>query len=237
MKEGFYVNGAHTYGTHRLRCLARSVTEPQKDDYTERVPFSNVVYDFGNIFGRQTYGERQLSYTFEFLHKHRKKAQDRIMNIKQWLHWRGYTELYDDLLPDYHYEVREPSVSFSESHGVYTLSFVFPAAPEILPNSNKTDEIDPADVILPDIDGDGYVNSVDVSMILSAYSAISTGKDPGLTPEQLRACDADRDGRITSADASLVMSFYSALSTGRYECTREGWARFLNDMKTTEGVI
>lgn len=237
MREGFFVNGAHTYGTHRLRCLSRQTSSAPKDDYTERVPFSNAVYDFGNICGRQSYGERQLSYVFEFLSFHRKMAQDKIMNIKQWLRWSGYTELYDDLLPDYHYMVREPSVSFSEEHGVYKLSMVFPAAPEIVPNPNKSHELAPEDVILPDINGDGRVNSIDVSMILAAYSAISTGQDTGLTEAQLKACDANRDGKITASDATLVSEFYSALSTGRYECTAAGWAQFLNDKNVTGGVV
>lgn len=246
MKEGFYVNGAHSCGTHRLRTLSRSVSSAPKDDYTERVPFSNRVYDFGGIYGRQSYGERKLNYQLEFVCMHRKKAQDRLIRVLKWLRWRGSLTLYDDLLPDYHYSVREPEVTWSEEHGAYRINVTFPAAPEISPNSNKPDNSDavglpdgiqPWDVTLPDVNGDGRVNAVDVSAILSAYSKISTGQESGLTAEQLRAADANMDGRITSADASLVMGFYTALSTGKYECSAEGWAAYLNDRKNSEGVV
>ena len=78
MKEGIYVRGAHSYGTYGLRCLKRNISEPKKDDYTERVPYSNIVYDFGGLYGEQTYGERQMSYTFEFMCFDRHKGQERI---------------------------------------------------------------------------------------------------------------------------------------------------------------
>ena len=79
MREGIFVNGAHSYGTHGLSCLKRNIGEPPKDEYTERVPYSNVLYDFGGLYGDQTYGERRLSYTFEFVCFHRNMAQDKIM--------------------------------------------------------------------------------------------------------------------------------------------------------------
>ena len=134
MNEGISVNGAHSCGTFGLKCLKRSITAPKKDDYTERVPYSNVTYDFGGIYSGQSYGEAQLSYTFEFMSFHRKMAQDRIMNIKKWLHWTGSKKLCDDLLPSYYFMAREPSVSWSEKHGIYTISMIFPAAPEMHKN-------------------------------------------------------------------------------------------------------
>lgn len=232
MKEGFFVNGAHTFGTYGLRCIKRNIGEPQKDDYTERVPFSNIVYDFGGIYGEQTYGERRLSYTFEFMCSNRKIAESKIMNIKKWLRWTGSETFHDDLMPDYHFKVREPAISWSENHGVYTISVSFPAAPEMW--ANVTEAI-PTKYIFPDVNGDGKVNAIDASMILAAYSAISTGEDPGLTEEQLDACDANRDGLIDARDASLVLEFYSLISVGRYDGSPASWNEYMNDRKN--GVI
>lgn len=232
MREGIFVNGAHSYGTFGLNCLKRNIGEPQKDDYTERVPFSNIVYDFGGIYGEQTYGERRLSYTFEFLCLNKKIGQSRIADIKKWLHWTGSQTFHDDLLPDYHFKVREPSISWAESHGIYTISVVFPAAPEMW--ANVTEAV-PTEYIFPDVNGDGKVNAIDASMILAAYSAISTGQDPGLTEEQLDACDANRDGHIDARDATLVLTFYSLVSVGRYDGSPESWTEFMNDRKN--GVI
>lgn len=228
MNEGFYVNGAHSYGTHGLRCLKREISEPKKDEYLERVPYSNIVYDFGGLYGEQTYGERKLSYTFDFICFHRKKAQDKLMNIKQWLKWRGSEIFYDDLIPDYHFRVREPSISWSEKHGVYTVSVTFPAAPEMWQNSNKLPNVT-ANLVFPDINGDGVVDAHDASTIIAAYTALMTGRDPGLTNEQLDACDADRNGVIDAADASLVLQFYALTMAGRYKPTPEGWKEFMGD--------
>ena len=233
MNEGFYVNGAHSYGTYGLRCLKREIAEPKKDEYLERVPYSNLVYDFGGLYGEQTYGERKLSYTFDFMCFHRQKAQDKLMNIKQWLKWRGSVIFYDDLLPDYHFRVREPSISWSEKHGVYTISLTFPAAPEMWQNSNKLPK--KPKIVFPDVNGDGRVNAEDALIIMNTYAALMTGEDPGLTEEQLDACDADRNGAINSSDASLVLEFHSLVLAGRYRSDPEGWKEFMCDRES--GVI
>lgn len=229
MIEEFSVNGVRSYHTLGLRILERKIGSAPKDSMTERVPFSSVTHDFSRIYGRQSYGERLLSYELEFVCMNKKIAQERIVNILKKLKWDGRKNLYDDLLCDYHYEVREPEVNFSESHGVYNFKMKFPANPEIKPNMS---------IVMPDVNGDDSIDSIDVSLILNAYSKLSTGEKPDLTWEQIQAADADMDGMITSGDASLVMGFYSALATGRYERTIEGWTAYLNDMeKLGEGVV
>ncbi|MBR3422698.1 MAG: hypothetical protein IKG98_11675 [Ruminococcus sp.] len=100
--------------------------------------------------------------------------------------------------------------------------------------ANVTEAV-PTEYIFPDVNGDGKVNAIDASMILAAYSAISTGQDPGLTEEQLDACDANRDGHIDARDATLVLTFYSLVSVGRYDGSPESWTEFMNDRKN--GVI
>lgn len=234
MNEGIFVNGAHSYGTHKLRCIKRNIGEPKKDDYTERVPYSNIVYDFGGLYGEQTYSERQLSYTFEFMCFHRHRAQERIVNIKKWLQWIGSETFYDDLLPGYHFKVREPAISWTESHGVYTITVIFPAAPEMWKNISSSPTPTPGKITIPDVNGDGKIDAVDASMILAAYSAIATGEDPGLTPEQLAACDANMDGVIDSRDATLVLEFYGLSSVGRYKGNAAGWIEFIRDRENGE---
>lgn len=234
--EGITVNGVHSYYRHGLRILKRLVSSAPKDDYTERVPFSSVTYDFGSVCGQQSYGERTLTYKFELLCFHKRRAQDKIISILEWLHWTGRKNLYDDLLPDYHYEVREPTVNWEEKHSIYTFSVTFKANPYIKPNSNKKYTADT--VNFPDIDGDGIVVGSDATLVLDAYTKLLAGEDPGLTESQLRAADADMDGVITGSDASLVLRFYTAVSSGKYDNTPGGWAEFLNDEQNTDkGVI
>lgn len=226
MKEGITIDGIHSFYRHRLRITKRSVGNAPKDDYTERVPFSNITYDFSTVYGH-SFGERTLTYQLEFICFDKKKSQDRIIDILRWLRWKDRKNLYDDLLPDYHFEVREPDVKWSESHGVYTFDLTFKANPEIVPNNGYLLK----DTVLPDVNGDGLVDAVDSSIISDAYAKISTGEDSGLDEEQKKRADANSDGFIDSVDSSLVSEFYAQLSTDRkYPCTHEGWTEYLNDV-------
>ncbi|MDE5582799.1 MAG: hypothetical protein K2J08_03745, partial [Ruminococcus sp.] len=177
------------------------------------------------IYGR-SFGEWTLAYQLEFICFDKKKSQDRIVDILRWLHWTDRQNLYDDLLPDYHFEVREPNVKWSESHGIYTFELTFKANPTIVPNHGYMLK----NTILPDVNRDGRVDSVDASMILAAYSNASTGEDSGLDDEQKKIADANGNGSIDPSDSSLVLRFYSELSMGHYSCTHEGWTEFLNDV-------
>lgn len=86
----------------------------------------------------------------------------------------------------------------------------------------------------PDIDGDGTVTAVDASMVLTAYSNISSGQPSGLTPEQEDLADANRDGFINSIDASLILSFYSGCATGKYSNNQNGWTLYMSEFYSEE---
>ncbi|MDE5583121.1 MAG: hypothetical protein K2J08_05410, partial [Ruminococcus sp.] len=80
MTEGITINEKHSFYRYGLRLLKRSVGNAPKDEYTERVPFSSVTYDFSGIYGR-SFGERTLAYQLEFICFDKKKSQDRIVDI------------------------------------------------------------------------------------------------------------------------------------------------------------
>jgi hypothetical protein len=65
---------------------------------------------------------------------------------------------------------------------------------------------------LGDVNGDGYVNAIDASYVLSAYAAYSTDKNI-LTDAQKKAADINEDGSINSVDASAILSYYCYIST------------------------
>lgn len=225
MNEGIEIDNTHTFRNFGLKMKKRHIGNAPKDEYTERVPYSSITYDFSEIYGK-SYGERILSYSFEFMCSDRTTAQDNIVEILNFFHWKGRKKLCDALMPDYYFEVREPEVQWNENHGVYTIEMIFKASPEILP----FDAFLKKNVILPDVNGDEAVNSIDASLIENAYINISTGKPSGLTEEQEKIADANIDGSINSIDAGLVMGFYTACSTEKYECTKDGWTRYLNDV-------
>lgn len=237
MVKGITVNGKHSYHNYGLKMLKRSIGSAPKDDYTERVPYSSVTHDFSRLCGSPTYGERTLSYTFEFMDFRDVWAEDKLFAVINWLHFSGRVDLYDDMLPNHHFEVREPAVSWTVNHrGIYTITVNFKANPAILPN--KSLMYSPSSVHYPDVNEDGVITSADASAILDAAADIAAGEDTGLTPAQLRACDANLDGKITAADATLVLNFYSAVQNGDYEGDVEGWTAYLNDvLGMDKGVV
>lgn len=74
---------------------------------------------------------------------------------------------------------------------------------------NSEPQYNPADV-----NGDSFIDSSDASLILVAYSRLSTGYSSSLSKAQEIAADINKDGIINSSDASDVLSYYAYTSTG-----------------------
>ena len=67
-------------------------------------------------------------------------------------------------------------------------------------------------VSLGDPNGDGAINAVDASIMLSNYARYATSADKP-TAEELAAGDVDKNGAVNAVDASNVLSFYAYQST------------------------
>ena len=65
---------------------------------------------------------------------------------------------------------------------------------------------------LGDPTGDGQINAVDASNILSIYAGVSVEAEE-LTEELMAACDVNKDGSVNAVDASLVLSYYASQAT------------------------
>jgi len=65
---------------------------------------------------------------------------------------------------------------------------------------------------LGDPTGDGKINAVDASNILSLYADVSVG-EAEFTEAIMSICDVNKDGSINAMDASLVLSYYAAVET------------------------
>ena len=70
-----------------------------------------------------------------------------------------------------------------------------------------------ADSMKRDINQDGYIDSVDASMVLAEYANISAGKTGTFTETQNYLADVDGDGKITPEDAADIMAVYAYNST------------------------
>jgi hypothetical protein len=67
-------------------------------------------------------------------------------------------------------------------------------------------------VSLGDPNGDGKINAVDASIILSNYARFSTS-DEKPTADETASCDVNKDGKINAVDASTVLAYYAYCAT------------------------
>lgn len=74
-----------------------------------------------------------------------------------------------------------------------------------------------------DINGDGFVDAVDSSLILAEYSVLSTNGISTFSDSQKISADINKDGLTDACDSSLILSFYAYLSTNGTETDIEKW--------------
>ena len=65
-----------------------------------------------------------------------------------------------------------------------------------------------------DVNGDGAVNAVDASIVLSHYASVSVGEKGELTEEQVKTGDMNGDGTLNAVDASMILEIYAFNSIG-----------------------
>ena len=65
-----------------------------------------------------------------------------------------------------------------------------------------------------DFDGNGVINAVDASYILSLYAELSTS-DRQATEAEKATNDVNKDGKVNAVDASYVLSYYAYISTNK----------------------
>lgn len=239
MIAGFAVDLGETQGFWSpselgLRLLSRKIGEPPKDNRKERVPFSNITYDFGDRY--PSYGERTLTYQFDLLCRDRRKTQCLTAELRRNLCWHGVRELHDSALPDYHFEVRAPSVKTEDGQfSVLIVTVTFQAHPAMIPNCVPA--LTESELRYPDINDDGHVTAADAALILSAAGKIAAGEPSGLTEAQELLADADLDGRITEADSLLVLQYAAAVAAGAFADSRRNWQTYLRRYLAMKGAL
>ena len=64
-------------------------------------------------------------------------------------------------------------------------------------------------IIKGDVNGDGFIDAVDASIVLSHYSAVSTEGVPVIPEDKYKYADLDDNGIIDAVDASAILRIYS----------------------------
>lgn len=67
---------------------------------------------------------------------------------------------------------------------------------------------------LGDTNGDCKLDSLDASIILSAYAKVQTSNDYALSAADIKKMDVDGNGSVDAVDASNILSYYTHVSTG-----------------------
>ena len=65
-----------------------------------------------------------------------------------------------------------------------------------------------------DVNGDGMINAVDASNVLSIYARISTTNGAKLTETERDCCDVNNDDSVNAIDASNILAYYTYTQTG-----------------------
>jgi len=128
---GIEFNGKHSFRDFGISVADKNIGYPDKEKIKVKVPFSNVEYDFSQIYGEQSYSPRSLTFTFNVLDKYRnlntKDVNVLETKIANWLmNSNGKQKLYDDSMPGYYYLAEvEDGLSFDElrNHGTLTVGF------------------------------------------------------------------------------------------------------------------
>lgn len=75
-------------------------------------------------------------------------------------------------------------------------------------------DVKPYISFLGDSNGDFKLDSLDASVILSAYAKVQTSNDFALSEADIKRMDVDGNGSVDAVDASCILSYYTHVSTG-----------------------
>lgn len=129
-----------------IRTKTHDIGFPARTKVTATIPFSNTTYDFSNLYGTQSYGERKVQYVinvFEPNHWNAESMHHIKSKLVNWLESGiGQQELYDDKVPGWHF-LGEPqdALSLDDKYqsGELTVSFV--CYPFMIRNKLQGDDI------------------------------------------------------------------------------------------------
>ena len=135
MLYGIKFDGKHSYNDMGYTMPAeRDIGFPSKEKIVVQIPFSNVEYDFSELYGSQTYSTRELKYQFNVLK--RGDYTPRAMQVEKTklINWLmstgGKKKLYDDTIPGYYFLAEvESAADFQDDWETGTMTVTFKAYP------------------------------------------------------------------------------------------------------------
>jgi hypothetical protein len=132
--NGITWNGAHSRTDYGAVTKERSKPPPVPIVRQERVPYSNLIWDFSGLCGVAEYEMRTLRYVFTISDPNHARCRRKVDMFLAWLYSRtGYADLYDSTDEGFHYSARLKSAVPQYTNGVYCeITVEFEAKPEVI---------------------------------------------------------------------------------------------------------
>lgn len=146
MMLGITFDGKHSYKDFGITMAkGKNIGIPNKMKNKVVVPFSNVEYDFSELYGEVAYEPRKLTYPFNIFKSSPGKQQmnSQKTQIINWLMRKnGKHKLYDDAYPGYYFLAEvEGSNSFDEDYDAGVLNVEFTAYPFMIAEMKEGNDI------------------------------------------------------------------------------------------------
>lgn len=225
MNYGIWFNGKHTYDDFGITIADKDIGYPDKEKIKIKVPFSNIEYDFSELYGDQTYTERNLKYTLNVLDKHRNIDMLEVNTIEtslsNWLmNSGGKQRLYDDAMPGYYYLAEvEGSLDFEELRNYGTLDVEFTAYPFMIGEYLEGNDLwDPFNFELDVFQQVEFV--VDGTLDVTLYNVGTPNVNPGI--EASSSLEIIKGNTTYQIPAGKSESLDFVLSSGENDLTIEG---------------
>jgi hypothetical protein len=124
--NGFMYKNKHSFKDFNLTIKSKNISPPKKIKIKESVPFMQGSYDFSNLYGEQTYEERQLNYVLNLQCRSKVELNTKKIKILDWLMNSFKTVLKDDAILGYYFNAECEDVEFKESgsYAEITVSFI-----------------------------------------------------------------------------------------------------------------
>lgn len=189
-KEGITINGKHSYVDFDLTISSRKIDLPPKNSIRKTVPYMSGFYDFTTLNGAATFGEREISYTFDIVGDTVEAMDRKRTEVVNWFCNLHDVDIYDDTIPDYHFHGSYESQSQNEDGEKTELTITFVCHPFLIKNeptqmvfnSQRADTIyyDGQPVVLygkgkATIKTGGYVSTLDSAEMIDTGLVLTAG--------------------------------------------------------------
>lgn len=208
MREGITFNDKHSYKEFGMTIgFGKQIFTPEKRKILVQVPFSNHQIDFSEIYGAQTYDQRELVYTLQLFNRHGYNNQQMSSIKAKVLNWLlntgGKVKLYDDDYPNYYFLAEvQSSMHIEDLWSVGKLVVTFTAYPFMVSELKEGHDI--WDEINFELDWFQPVDfSVSGSLDISLYNAGAPDVTPTVTASNSMTIEmTDRTIEIPSGESS-----------------------------------